>query len=100
MLGEAGPCARPWGLSNSSDRPTRGNATNNTSVNKKIGTESKQVKIRKERPITRRLRKMRGTSTGSPVRSRAPWTVVALHFATQVAEHQRARRDHQKAQKT
>ena len=39
----------------------------------KIGIDSRHVNTKKGRPITRRLRKMRGTSTGKPVRSRAPW---------------------------
>ena len=42
-------------------------------LNMKIGTEMTHVDARNPRPTTRRLRRMRGTSTGSPVRSRAPW---------------------------
>ena len=38
----------------------------------KIGIESRQVTARNDRPTTRRDRKIRGTSTGKPVRSRAP----------------------------
>jgi hypothetical protein len=46
---------------------------NRTAVKTKIGSESKHVLKRNPRPTTRLDRRMRGTSTGSPVRSRAPW---------------------------
>ena len=45
---------------------------NKSAVNTKTGIERLHVTIRKPRLMTRRLRRIRGTSTGSPVRSRAP----------------------------
>ena len=63
------PTMRPaWGwLSSSSERPTRGKRMKSAVVKSRMGTESRQVAARKPRPTTRRLRRMRGTSTGRPV---------------------------------
>jgi hypothetical protein len=63
---------REW-FSSKSESPTRGKSRNRSAVNRKTGTDRLQVTSRKRRLITRRLRRMRGTSTGRPVRSRAPW---------------------------
>ena len=85
-------------LRRSSERPTRGNMTNSAAVKRKIGTESRQVVARKPRPTTRRLRRMRGTSTGRPGAIARALAVVALDLAAQVAEHERARRDDEEAE--
>ncbi len=80
------------------ERPTRGKRTKSSAVKTKMGMERRQVTARKERPTTRRERRMRGTSTGRPVRFARALAVVALDLAAQVAQHQRARRHHQDPQ--
>jgi hypothetical protein len=66
VLGEADHAPGVGWLSRRSERPTRGKRTKSAVVKRRMGTESRHVAPRKPRPTTRRLRRMRGTSTGSP----------------------------------